>query len=248
MPAVNESRNQGNFMDNDKLKLAVELYEQAGLLFTKNRDAARRRAKAMMKPSSETKMEIEKEPWIDNATHNAAEIRRLLEKVIDLGEQNDAVRNHKVFALAHRNLGLYYFRQFRALDPPFPSSFNEAASHLTTALGLGIERDRKLVRTLGAAYYHLGRFQDAVKPLSESLELDAKDAVARYHLCLTYLALRDRDAAAEQFEALKTNGVGRNDHFIKLLEPMIKNPRQKVGRLDDEVLKRLLLRFRRAAG
>lgn len=235
-------------MANDEVKLAVELYERAGLLFKENRNVARWRATALKEPNTETKLEIEKEPWLNRAAHNAAEIRRLLEKVVDLGEKNDAVRNHKVFALAHRNLGIYYFRQFRAFDAPYPSFFNEAASHLTTALALGIVRDRKLIRTLGAAYYQLGRFQDAVKPLTESLELDAKDAIARYHLCLTYLALRDRDAAAEQFEALKKNGVGPNNHFIKLLEPMIKNPRQKVGRLDDRELRRLLPRFQRAAG
>jgi tetratricopeptide (TPR) repeat protein len=235
-------------MANDDVKQAVELYEKAGLLFKENREIVRWGAQARKEPGAETEVGIENEPWLDRAANNAAEIRRLLEKIVELGENNDAVRNQKVFAFAHRNLGVYYFRRFPALDAPFPANFNEAASHLTTALALGIVRDRKLVRTLGVAYYQMGRFQDAVKPLTESLELDAKDAIARYHLCLTYLALRDRDAAVEQFDALKENGVGPNNHFIKLLEPKIENPKQKVGRLDDEELKRLLPRFRRAAG
>jgi Flp pilus assembly protein TadD len=121
----------------------------------------------------------------------------------------------------------------------------EATEHLNTAISLGVDRDRKVSRTLGAAYYQSGNFREAVEPLRESIEANPKDDVARYHLCLTYIALREREKAREQFEALKENRSGVNYHLAKILKPMMQRQAKQVDEAEGEELKRFIEGFRR---
>lgn len=183
--------------------------------------------------------------WVEKASHNASEMRRLLEQIIALGEEDERLRRHKVFALAHRNLGLFGPRQFKAFNEPFPTYLAEVARHLNTALSLGVERDGKVTRTLGAAYYQSGQLKEAVEPLKESIEANPKDEVARYQLCLTYLGLHEREKAREQYEVLKQNPSSPTYHLAKILEPMMEGKRMPVSEAEQEELRRKIEGFRR---
>lgn len=227
-------------MQSDKIAEAIELYREAGRLFRENRRIAR---EAALNQQSE---ETLRGAWIDTAADNASSMRKLLERIIALGEESAELRRHRVYALAHRNLGLYSSRRFRAFHAPFPEYLDEVAQHLTKALSLGVKRDRKVARTLGAAYYQSGRFKEAVEPLLESIEQAPEDATARYHLCLTYLSLQEREKAREQYEALRRQSSGPDYHLARMLEPMMESKKQPLDDTEREKLKRELERFRRA--
>ena len=234
-------------MTKDFISDAIQLYKEAGHLFRENKRIAeeavihfRERAAQMQKTSDLTGS------WVETASRNASEIGRRLEQIIALGEEHSEVREHKVYALAHRNLGLYIARRFEPFHEPFPTYLDEVARHLNTALSLGLKRDRKIARTLGAAYYQSGKFKEAVEPLKESIESNPKDGVARYQLCLTYLCLHKRQKAREQYDVLKQNPSGPNYHLVKILEPMMERSVKQVDEAEQEELKRKLKNFRRA--
>lgn len=234
-------------MAEDFIRQAIEHYREAGRLYRETRrltrEATRRQLNAKLPP-----LPAETKPWIEAAAHNAAETFRLLEKIIALGEQSEALRRHKVYALAHRNLGLFLFRRFRPDQTGVPGYLNEAVEHLTTALRLGVRKDGKVCRALGAAYYQSGKFSEAVEPLKESIEFDEKDEVARYHLCLSYLALHNREGAREQYERLKESPSSAYYHLVKILEPMMKKPLERLERIEPPERNRIIEQFRRANG
>jgi Tfp pilus assembly protein PilF len=103
-------------------------------------------------------------------------------------------------------------------------------------------------RVLGAAYYQAGKYNEAVEPLKQCIEFDPQDEVARYQLCLTYIALHDKTAASEQFEALKQNPSSPNFHLAKMLAPVMERPMEKVNEAETSELRRLIENFRRING
>lgn len=233
-------------MGEDLIRQAIEHYREAGRLYreTKNltREATRRLLHTELPPPTA------QTPWFERAAHNAAETFRLLERIIALGEESETLRRHRVYALAHRNLGLFLFRRFRPDQKWQPGYLNEAVEHLTTALHLGVRKDGKVCRSLGAAYYQSGKFREAVAPLRESIEFNERDEVARYHLCLSYLALHNRDAALEQYERLKESPSSTFYHLVKILEPMMKKPLDKLERIEPPERNRIIEQFRQANG
>lgn len=235
-------------MHSKEISEAIELYREAGLLFRENKMIAREATKNQQAEERLRQVGERRSSWIETAAQNAAEMRKLLERIITLGEESDELRRHKVYALAHRNLGLYFSRRFRAFHAPFPEYLDEVAEHLTKALRLGIKRDRKISRTLGAAYYQSGRFKEAVEPLRESIEQDPEDAMARYHLCLAYLSLQEREKARAEYEALKLHPSSADYHLAKMLEPMMESKKMPLDEREREELKRELEGFRRAGG
>ncbi len=186
--------------------------------------------------------------WLEKAAQNSAEMQRRLERVIELGETDEALRRHKVYALAHRNLGLYCSRRFKPFHTPFPGYMEETARLLNTALSLGAQKDRVVTRRLGAAYYQAGKFKEAVEPLRESIELDESDEVARYHLCLTYIALREHEHAREQFEALRRDPSSPYLHLARMLEPLLAKPAKRVNEAEQDEMRRAVEGHRRASG
>lgn len=231
-------------MDNDTIREAMELYREAGRLFRENKRITKEALGQLYGQEAEAQDE-RTSLCMEKASHNASEMRRLLERIIALGEEDESVRRHKAYALAHRNLGLFGPRKFKSFDEPFPSYLAEVARHLNTALSLGVKRDRKVARALGAAYYQSGRFSEAVEPLKESIEADPKDEVARYQLCLTYLGLHERDKAREQYEALKQNPSSPTYHLAKMLEPMMEGKAAPIDEAEQEELRRKIKGFRR---
>lgn len=233
-------------MINDTVSEAIRLYREAGRLFFENRQISKEAMRRFF-PEQGTE-EQAGEPassWLEAASRNASDMQRMLERIIALGEDDEALRHHQVYALAHRNLGLYFSRRFKPFHEPFPSYLDEAARHLNTALSLGVKKDRKVARTLGAAYYQSGKLREAVEPLKESIEADPKDEVARYHLCLTYIGLHEREKAREQYEALKLNPTSAHYHLAKMLEPVMEGHRKPIDEAEQEELKRKIEGFRR---
>jgi tetratricopeptide (TPR) repeat protein len=225
---------------------AIRLYTEAGRLFRENKRIAKSAAKRFPEQTEEAKRD--REPpgsWIDTAAGNASEIARLLKGIIALGEEDTELRRHHVYALAHRNLGLYFSRRFNSFQKPFPGYMEEAADHLNTALSLGIKRDGKVARTLGAAYFQSGRFREAVGPLKESIEANPKDGTARYQLCLTHLCLHEPERAREQYEALKQNPESPDYQLAKMLEPMMERQRKPLDEAEQQELRREVEKFRR---
>ncbi len=78
-------------------------------------------------------------------------------------------------------------------------------------------RNARAWRDAGIAYRHLGRYQEAVDALKQSLAV-SPDAAAYSELSRAYMALgRWDDAAAAEEEALKqTMTVGRNEWYTQL--------------------------------
>lgn len=183
--------------------------------------------------------------WVETAARNSSEMRRLLENIVSLGEESEELRRHKVYALAHRNLGLYFPRSVRTFHGPFPAYLEESVGYLKTALRLGLERDRKVTRRLGAAYYQSGNFREAVEPLKQSVEADPNDDVARYHLCLTYLSLHETEKAKEQYEALRLRPGSINYHLAKMLEPMMYRTARQLSDAERDELEEMLKSYRR---
>jgi tetratricopeptide (TPR) repeat protein len=233
-------------MSNDTISEAIRIYREAGRFFLENKRIAKEATSHFQEQAIEAQEESERtRSWIETAAENASEMRRLLERIIAMGEEDEMLRDHEVYALAHRNLGLYFSRRFKPFREPFPEYLETVAAHLNTALRLGVKRDRKVSRTLGAAYYQSGKFKEAVEPLKESIEANPKDGTARYHLCLIYLSLREREKAREQFEALKQNPSSPDYHLVKMLEPMMESKRKPVDEAEQEELMRKLADFRR---
>lgn len=232
-------------MTNNTILEAIRLYREAGRLFLENKRISREAIGHFGEQKTEAQKGEPASAWLETASRNATEMRGLLEQIIALGEEDEALRRHRVYALAHRNLGLFFSRRFKPFHEPFPSYLEEVARHLNTALSLGVKKDRKVARTLGAAYYQSGKFREAVEPLKESIEADPKDEVARYHLCLTYISLHERGKAQEQYEALKQNVSGPYYHLAKMLEPVMESPLKPVDEAEQEELRRKIKGFRR---
>jgi tetratricopeptide (TPR) repeat protein len=232
-------------MSADVIGEALRLYREAGQSFRESRQLARRAWQAYRqgRPFAEAG-----QGWPEQAAQHSADIQRRLERIIELGETDEALRRHKVYALAHRNLGLYSSRHFKPFSTPFPTYMEETAQLLNAALSLGAQKDRQMTRRLGAAYYQAGKFKEAVEPLRESIALDEKDEVARYQLCLTYLALRERERAREQFEALRQNPASPHYHLVRMLEPLMAKPAKQVDEAEQDEMKRAVEGFRRASG
>jgi tetratricopeptide (TPR) repeat protein len=229
-------------MSNDAITEAVQLYREAGRLFRENKRLTREAMSAFQaREGKSTPPSL----WVENAAGNASEMERLLERIISLGDEDEALRRHSVYALAHRNLGLFFSRRFKSFSESYPGYLEDVAAHLNTALKLGVKRDRKLARTMGAAYYQTGKLREAVEPLKESIEANPNDSVARYQLCLTYLGLHEREKAREQFEALKQNPSSADYQLVKMLEPMMERKGQPVDEAEREELMRELDNFRR---
>lgn len=229
-------------MSDNAINEAVRLYREAGRLFRENKRLA---SEALRGFEGRDEQSAPSVVWVETAAQNASEIGRLLERIIKLGERDEALREHKVYALAHRNLGLFFARRFKPFRAAFPSYLENVTAYLNKALSLGLERDRKVSRALGAAYYQSGKFREAVEPLRESIEADPDDSLARYQLCLTYLGLHEREKAREQFEALKRNPSSPDYHLAKMLEPMMEAKSKLVDESEREELKRELENFRR---
>jgi tetratricopeptide (TPR) repeat protein len=230
-------------MSNDTITEAVGLYRQAGRLFRENKRLAEEAMSALLKP--EEKGSAPSGFRVETAARNASEMQGLLERIIALGEADEALRRHSVYALAHRNLGLFFSRQFKPFRESYPGYLEGVAEHLNTALSLGVKRDRKVARTLGAVYYQTGKLREAVEPLKESIAANPKDSAARYQLCLTYLGLHEREQAREQFEALKQNPSDPEYHLAKMLEPMMEGKHQPIDESEREEIRRELENFRR---
>jgi tetratricopeptide (TPR) repeat protein len=232
-------------MSSESIGEALRLYREAGQLFRESRRLTRRAWQSYRqgRPFAEAGW-----GWLDQAAQNSAGMQRHLERIIELGETDESLRRHKVYALAHRNLGLYCSRHFKPFRTPFPTYMEETAQLLTTALSLGARKDRLVTRRLGAAYYQAGKFKEAVEPLRESVALDERDEVARYHLCLTYLALHERERAREQFEALGRNPASPHYHLVRMLEPLLARPAKQVDEAEQEEMRRAIEGFRRAGG
>lgn len=233
-------------MAKDIIKQAIELYNEAGRLFRETRQLSKSAIKHYQQ-ADEPSREVMK-TWLETATRNAAKMQRLLEEIIILGKSSEIVRQHKVYALAHRNLGLFASRRFKPFKEAYPTYLNEAVEHLNTALNLGLEKDKKIVRRLGAAYYQSGKLKEAVEPLKESIEYDPQDEIARYQLCLTYLGLQDKEGAREQYEALKQNPESPHYHLARMLEPMMERKATQSDEAEREELKRFVEGFRRIKG
>lgn len=224
---------------------AIRLYKGAGRLFKETKQLSKY---AVRELRAEKKYELNEERhkvWIETAAGNADEMRRLLEKVIELGEESETLRRHRVYALAHRNLGLFFSRRFKSAAGPFPSNLEAAAEHLNAALSLGVRKDKKVCRTLGAAYYQSGRFREAAELLQESIAFDERDEVVRYHLCLTYLALHEQDKAREEYERLKLNPSSALYHLALMLEPVLQRPPKPVDEAEQAELHRFIKNCRR---
>lgn len=66
------------------------------------------------------------------------------------------------------------------------------------------------------------RYEDAIRAFKASLKADPGDAEARYSLGLMYLLAGDKDAALEEYQALKS----LDDSLGKKLLDFISPPRQ----------------------
>lgn len=233
-------------MTNNTILEAIRLYREAGRLFLENRQISKEAIGHFREQGAEEQPGERRRSWLETASSNASEMQRMLERIIALGTEDETLRQHRVYALAHRNLGLYFPRRFKAFHEPFPSYFDEVARHLNIALSLGLKKDRKVARTLGAAYYQSGKLREAVEPLKESIEANPKDEVARYQLCLTYIGLNEREKALEQYETLKLNPTSHHYHLAKMLEPMMQSRKRPIDEAEQEELKRMIKGFRRA--
>ena len=118
----------------------------------------------------------------------------------------------------------------------------------TRAVSSGVSGDAKVMRELGAAYYQLGKYEEAVRALEEALTLDAEDSFARYHLCLSYIALRDRASARPHYEALQRGVSTRDAHFVKQLSAVMERPPNRKDESEQEEFRRLIKGARHGEG
>jgi tetratricopeptide (TPR) repeat protein len=230
-------------MSADIINEAIRLYNEAGRLFRESQQRVRQAWQAHYQGQA-----AGLKGWADIAAQNSAAIQHNLERIIALGATNEQLRQHKVYALAHRNLGLYSARRFKPFHTVFPTYMEEAAKHLTTALRLGAEKDKLVTRRLGAAYFQAGKYKEAVEPLREAIALNEQDEVARYHLCLAYLALHDLEQARAQYEALQQNPANPHYHLVQMLEPMLARPMTQVDEAEREEMKDAIKNCRPACG
>jgi tetratricopeptide (TPR) repeat protein len=157
----------------------------------------------------------------------------LLEKIVTLGKKSEEVRTHRVFALAHRHLGLLrgsYYSPDLAKQKMY---HEEVIDHLITALDSGLKKDAKICRALGVAYFYLGNHAAAVQLLEEALTFNDKDVRARYLLSYSYVALHDRVGARQQCEELRKTAP----HLADQLEHKFSELRKHCAETEQELLR-----------
>ena len=121
-------------------------------------------------------------------------------------------------AHAYANLGNVYFTQKR---------YDEAIRLYSRAMKLDSQKTylAYLLNNLGRVYYAQQRYQEAIDQFKRSIKMDPQQAGAYYSLGLTYLITRDREAAAEQYQKLRSLG---SSYANKLLREI-----NKLGGLED---------------
>jgi tetratricopeptide (TPR) repeat protein len=230
-------------MTNQIIETAIALYKEARQFHRQAGELTREVARAVSGNPAGDHREAIKEA----ATKSVGTVQRL-EQIIALGEDNETLRQHRVYALAHRNLGLLW-RASGTSKKRLPGHLYESViAHLTTALDLGAERDAAVCRTLGTAYFHAGRHRQAAELLLEAVELNERDVVTRVNLCLSYLALGERERAQEQYRMMQSLRPSRNQRyrlFAPMLEQQLARPDAPKDEAEQEELRRFIAGFRR---
>ncbi|MBV9217033.1 MAG: tetratricopeptide repeat protein [Acidobacteria bacterium] len=92
---------------------------------------------------------------------------------------------------------IYSFVLYQDLDPA-----REAADKAQARF----PNDPSLINSIGVLLFSEGRYKDALKNFSRTLELGGRTDAVRYNLAVTSLQCNDRSAAIEQYAVLKTAG------------------------------------------
>lgn len=111
-------------------------------------------------------------------------------------------------AHAYANLGNVYFTQKR---------YDEAIRLYSRAMKLDSQKTylAYLLNNVGRVYYAQQRYDDAIEQFKRSIKMDPQQAGAYYSLGLTYLITRDRPAAAEQYEKLRSLGSSYANKLLR---------------------------------
>ena len=194
-------------MENDVTPEAVGLYRNARNLLIE--------MKRLTKEAEEAKRSGQ--DWIAIGNHRShqkkLEALSLFERIEALGENNQGLQQHQVYALAKRNLGVY--------GRTNNGNHERVIDDLTRALSLGVKKDAAVCHRLGMAYILSWRIKEAIGPLKEAVEFNERDGWARYWLCNAYLDLGEKENAREQYEALRQMPPGihaPHHHVVAAME------------------------------
>ena len=68
---------------------------------------------------------------------------------------------------------------------------------------------------MGVAYGKLGKFSEEAESLKKAIKLRPKYAAARFNLGMTYLKMKNKKAATEEYKALKEFDEGAAENLLK---------------------------------
>jgi tetratricopeptide (TPR) repeat protein len=113
-------------------------------------------------------------------------------------------------AHAYANLGNVYFTQKR---------YEDAIRFYSRAMQLDSQKTYQayLLNNLGRVYYAQQRYSTAIEQFKRAIEMDPQQAGAYYSLGLTYLIIKDKRAAEEQYEKLQALGSSYANKLLREL-------------------------------
>jgi arylsulfatase A-like enzyme/Flp pilus assembly protein TadD len=125
--------------------------------------------------------------WLEDQAGNRVSAERAYQKVLSIQPN---------FALAHRDLGLVYFKA---------KDYAKALPHLSRAAKLGL-KEAQLFNLLGICYSRTGQLSEAVSSYRQALGLQPSLAEAHLNLGFAYAQLRKVELSSHEYqEACRLN-------------------------------------------
>lgn len=166
----------------------VPAYNELGVLYC--------RLSQYAEAASAFKVAINYEPHQPAAFANLGTAYFLLGRYADAAEYlRDAIQLDPNFEIAQNNLAQALLKT---------GHYQEAIDCISQVIQQQDRDVAPLYNDIGVAYSHLKRFHDAANYLHKAIQVQANYALARYNLGLVSLRTNDRNAAYDQYVALKS--------------------------------------------
>jgi len=143
----------------------------------------------------------------------------LLYRLADLYDRNfqykEAIDAYKKVIKVKPDMAYAYFKMgsvYDRMNNPSEAgkAFKEAQKYMP--------KNPVLYNNMGVAYGKLGKYEEEVESLKKAIRLRPKYTAARYNLGMNYLKMKNKKAAAKEYEALKEFDEGAAANLLKEIE------------------------------